>query len=69
MTATIEFKMGMNGFSGLYRINNQGPWRNEYKTDSQIGNVLGNGEYPVICDGKQVGVWVQQTLGHQLKVV
>lgn len=61
----LDFKMGSDGFSGLYQINGRGPWRNEYSTDS----LLANGEYPVMCDGKQVGVWIQGTMGHILKAV
>jgi hypothetical protein len=58
----LTFKMAANGFSGLYQINGQGPWRNEYKTDS----LLSAGEYLVMGEGKVVGKWLQSTLGHQL---
>jgi hypothetical protein len=61
---TLNFKMGSDGFSGLYQIDGRGPWRNEYKTDS----MLENGTYDVCENGKKVGVWIQGTMGHRLEL-
>lgn len=61
----LNFKLGTDGFSGLYQIDGRGPWRNEYKTDT----MLNNGEYDVFQNGKKVGVWRQETLGHYLDAV
>lgn len=62
MMTILNFKMGNDGFSGLYQINGCGPWRNEYKTDS----MLSKGEYAVYENGQQVGTWIQDTFGHRL---
>ena len=59
----LKFKLGRDGFTGLYQVNGRGPWRSEYKTDT----LLANGTYDIFDGTRKVGEWVQDTLGHELK--